>query len=557
MQWVEGLTLNQFVAQYVDKPAMMDALLQIWLRTAMRLRGAGVAHGDFQHGNILLLAFNGSTCSLALKLIDYDGIWVPALAEKRSGEVGHANYQHPQRARERIYNAEVDRFPLLLIATALRALKLKGKELWTKYDNGDNLLFKEADLLAPLKSLLFLDLTKIDDGIVRSQVDFLIKGLRQGLDCVPLLQEVMPEQAAAPPTPRRPLSRLTVTVANTPAPPAEPWYADISSRTVLAAGSRRNGNKRTAVRWRLLFVGAALAFLLAAASIVIWAYGQQPDHRLPPPKDRVHEDVPQEDKLPKIPAPRREQLIAELEDPSTSKRQIAAQKLGRLGEKAGPEGVAGLRSALLDKDATVRRNAAEALGLVGKPLAHSAVDAMFTALKTEKDEAAQKATIEALSRLVDPEDRVNAPVLGPFLDNADTKTRYNAALMLVDLGRPVAARVLPPLRAALIDDDVHFQELASAALVRLGADAAPAAKDLGIALINGKDLAVRDNAAKALRGIGAASKEALLQLIEALKPIDSKDDPHYISNRRDVAEAGGQRPFTRYGDGNPRLPRRR
>ena len=30
MQWVEGLTLNQFVAQCLDKPAMLEALLQVW-----------------------------------------------------------------------------------------------------------------------------------------------------------------------------------------------------------------------------------------------------------------------------------------------------------------------------------------------------------------------------------------------------------------------------------------------------------------------------------------------------------------------------------------------
>jgi hypothetical protein len=58
---------------------------------------------------------------LALKLIDYDGMWVPALAGTRSGEVGHPSYQHPQRLREGPYNIDVDRFPLLLVATALRA----------------------------------------------------------------------------------------------------------------------------------------------------------------------------------------------------------------------------------------------------------------------------------------------------------------------------------------------------------------------------------------------------------------------------------------------------
>ena len=50
-------------------------------------------------------------------------MWVPALAGKKSGEVGHPNYQHPQRLREGTYSLEVDRFPLLLVATALRALK--------------------------------------------------------------------------------------------------------------------------------------------------------------------------------------------------------------------------------------------------------------------------------------------------------------------------------------------------------------------------------------------------------------------------------------------------
>jgi hypothetical protein len=151
MQWVEGLTLNQFVAQYLDKPAMLDALFQVWGRMAARLREAEVGHCDLQHGNVLLVP--GATAnSLALKLIDYDGMWVPALAGKKSGEVGHPCYQHPQRLREGTYSIEVDRFPLLLVATALRALKAGGKVLWDKYDNGDNLLFTETDLRDPAAS---------------------------------------------------------------------------------------------------------------------------------------------------------------------------------------------------------------------------------------------------------------------------------------------------------------------------------------------------------------------------------------------------------------------
>ncbi len=36
-----------------------------------------------------------------LKLIDYDGMWVKALANTPSGESGHPSYQHPARASGR------------------------------------------------------------------------------------------------------------------------------------------------------------------------------------------------------------------------------------------------------------------------------------------------------------------------------------------------------------------------------------------------------------------------------------------------------------------------
>ena len=43
MQWVEGFTLNQFVRERLDKPALLDALLSIWSRMAKRLREAELA----------------------------------------------------------------------------------------------------------------------------------------------------------------------------------------------------------------------------------------------------------------------------------------------------------------------------------------------------------------------------------------------------------------------------------------------------------------------------------------------------------------------------------
>src|SRR5262249_9361718 len=51
MKWVDGFLLNEFVRNNLDKPAILDALGQIWIKMAKRLRDASIAHGDLQHGN--------------------------------------------------------------------------------------------------------------------------------------------------------------------------------------------------------------------------------------------------------------------------------------------------------------------------------------------------------------------------------------------------------------------------------------------------------------------------------------------------------------------------
>src|SRR5205807_1804445 len=139
------------------KPQTLDALGKIVFRMGQRLREAHLAHADLQHGNLILVP-GSSASSLAVKLIDYDGMFVPALAGSQSGEVGHAAYQHPQRLRDGTYGAEVDRFPLLLLACAIRSLRGGGRSLWERYDNGDNVLFRAEDLRRPAESALFREL---------------------------------------------------------------------------------------------------------------------------------------------------------------------------------------------------------------------------------------------------------------------------------------------------------------------------------------------------------------------------------------------------------------
>ncbi|HEY7326824.1 MAG TPA: hypothetical protein VH592_04250 [Gemmataceae bacterium] len=193
MHWVEGLTLNTFVRDMLDKPAMLKKLSRVWVRMARRLREAGLAHCDLQHGNILLVP-HSEWSALAVKLIDYDGMWVPALANEPSGEFGHPSYQHPRRFCEKVYNGEIDRFGLLAVYVALRALELGGRQLWERYDTGDNLLFRQADFETPTKSPLFAELLRMKDSKVRELVSKLIDAARLPLEQTPHLADLVTEE---------------------------------------------------------------------------------------------------------------------------------------------------------------------------------------------------------------------------------------------------------------------------------------------------------------------------------------------------------------------------
>lgn len=190
MHWVEGLLLNEFIRDNLDKSKTLEGLSEVWLRMARWLRDAGIAHGDLQHGNVIMVPGSKAT-SLAVKLIDYDGMFVPALAGKPSSEVGHANFQHPERLRNATYDAEVDRLPLLAVTCALRALVVGGKTLWDKYDNGDNLLFRELDLRRPAGSALLRELWNTDDNALHDLVGYLALGLSGALEYVPNITDLI------------------------------------------------------------------------------------------------------------------------------------------------------------------------------------------------------------------------------------------------------------------------------------------------------------------------------------------------------------------------------
>ncbi len=232
MQWVEGFPLNQFVQQNLHRANTLEGMLTLWVRLCRRLRETGMAHCDLQHGNVLLVPAEGKNTTLGLKLVDYDGMFVPALAGRPTGELGHAAYQHPERTTTNVFSADLDRFPHLVVATALRGLLIGGQDLWKKYDNGDNLLFREKDLRQPNQSQLMRDLWNTGDPFTVGLVGHLVLAAQKPLAQTPWLDQLMPggqPPILTPSQERQAAATLGIVMAGA-APAPLPQIAPLPSR---------------------------------------------------------------------------------------------------------------------------------------------------------------------------------------------------------------------------------------------------------------------------------------------------------------------------------------
>ncbi|MEU4746790.1 hypothetical protein AB0G02_40920, partial [Actinosynnema sp. NPDC023658] len=146
MEWVEAVNLLRWIDRHVDDPAALSRVAERFADLVARLAAAGVGHGDLQHGN-LLVGDDGS-----LKLVDYDGTYVPALAGLPSVETGHRNYQSPDRTAADS-GPEVDRFSAWVIYLSLIALTV-DPSLWRQLrdEDAEHLLLAESDFTDPAGS---------------------------------------------------------------------------------------------------------------------------------------------------------------------------------------------------------------------------------------------------------------------------------------------------------------------------------------------------------------------------------------------------------------------
>ncbi len=162
MEWVHGDTLNKFIEKNLKSPQEIQSLAQKFLQLVSELRQFNIAHGDLQHGNILVV--NG-----CFRLVDYDGMYVPGLDGMTSNELGHRNYQHPSRTALD-FGPYLDNFSAWSIYIALLALSVDPGLRRLVNAGDDHLLFRRNDIEAPDSSLVLRSLEKIKDGNLQSLV---------------------------------------------------------------------------------------------------------------------------------------------------------------------------------------------------------------------------------------------------------------------------------------------------------------------------------------------------------------------------------------------------
>ncbi|WP_135075517.1 protein kinase family protein [Terasakiella sp. SH-1] len=185
MPWVEGETLGAVIERQCVKNNRrgLVAITKAWANLSLDMLGKKIAHGDLKHDNVLV------TPDGQLRLIDYDSLFVPAMAKMDSIAIGGPSYQHPKRAFYH-FDKTLDHFSMLVFVLSLRALVIEPG-LYQKYNTGQNLIFTGEDFISGGRSELFMHLKRSADPVVREWTDLLIKVMQSKSIAVPRIERVL------------------------------------------------------------------------------------------------------------------------------------------------------------------------------------------------------------------------------------------------------------------------------------------------------------------------------------------------------------------------------
>ena len=137
MDWVDGITLDKYVRTNIDDSYRLSLMAYLFCRMGSWLLGQEFAHGDLKPDNIMVRE-DGQ-----LVLVDYDGMFVPAMRGQKARELGSVDYRHPLRTED-VFNGSIDDFSIASIALSLKAISLRPG-LLSDFGAGDRLLFCARD----------------------------------------------------------------------------------------------------------------------------------------------------------------------------------------------------------------------------------------------------------------------------------------------------------------------------------------------------------------------------------------------------------------------------
>ena len=147
MDWIEGETMETYIAENYTDSYEMSMLCYRFCKMAAWLRSQSFAHGDIKPDNIMVRP-DGT-----LTLVDYDGMFVPAMKGQKSPTIGTKDFSHPLRTMDD-FDETIDDFSLASIALSLKAISLDSS-LLQSYGASDRLLFSATDYLDLSKSKIF------------------------------------------------------------------------------------------------------------------------------------------------------------------------------------------------------------------------------------------------------------------------------------------------------------------------------------------------------------------------------------------------------------------
>ena len=153
MRWIDGDNLKNYICKNYHNKGKMKTLADSFLSMIKNLHQNNIAHGDLQHGNILIDNHD------KIYLIDYDSVYLPALSGQIDSICGLPDYQHPKRCDNKYATEKIDYFSELIIYTSILGI-VENPSLVEKYKLADSefLLFSKEDFKDLRNSEIYKDL---------------------------------------------------------------------------------------------------------------------------------------------------------------------------------------------------------------------------------------------------------------------------------------------------------------------------------------------------------------------------------------------------------------